>query len=106
MLCAGQAGFVRSCLTYFLGGLLKKKAFNLNNSDLLGLTAIVHLLINPRLFMNIGAILSYILVLGLKVIKSESSFKQGMLLNLLLTPLLLFNFYQVNIFTVFFETVK
>ncbi len=53
--------------------------------------------------MNIGAILSYILVLGLKVIKSESSFKQGMLLNLLLTPLLLFNFYQVNIFTVFFN---
>ncbi|WP_310652004.1 DNA internalization-related competence protein ComEC/Rec2 [Lactobacillus jensenii] len=103
LLCAGQAGFVRSCLTYFLGGLLKKKAFNLNNSDLLGLTAIVHLLINPRLFMNIGAILSYILVLGLKVIKSESSFKQGMLLNLLLTPLLLFNFYQVNIFTVFFN---
>jgi len=103
LLCAGQAGFVRSCLTYFLGGLLKKKAFHISNSDLLGLTAIVHLVITPRLFMNIGAILSYVLVLGLKIVKSDNSFKQGVLLNLILTPLLLFNFYQVNVLTVVFN---
>lgn len=102
-ICAGQAGFVRSCLTYFLVGLLKLINRKLTAADLLGLTVIIHLLFWPRLFLSMGAILSYVLVLGLKFVQGFGEFKQAALLNFLLTPLLLFSFYQVNLLTVFFN---
>lgn len=102
-LSGGQAGFVRASLTYVLGKLFKFKNWKISGIDLLGLTCLVHLLFNPRLFLGIGAILSYVLVLGLQLTSNLSSFKQSVLLNLFLTPLLLFYFYQVNILTVFFN---
>ncbi|TSO26196.1 DNA internalization-related competence protein ComEC/Rec2 [Lactobacillus sp. LL6] len=102
-LSGGQAGFIRASLTYILGKVFKFKNWKISGIDLLGLTCLVHLLFIPRLFLGIGAILSYILVLGLQLTNNLSNFKQSILLNLFLTPLLLFYFYQVNILTVLFN---
>lgn len=99
----GQAGFVRASLTYFLGKFCKFKRYHVAQIDLLGLTCILHLLMVPRLFMMAGALLSYILALGLQLTNKFGGFKQSILLNALLTPLLLFFFYQVNFLTVIFN---
>ncbi|WP_308555670.1 DNA internalization-related competence protein ComEC/Rec2 [uncultured Lactobacillus sp.] len=99
----GQAGFVRASLTYALGKICKYKGYHLAPVDLLGLTCVIHMLCVPRLFMAAGALLSYILALGLQLTDSFSGIKQSILLNLLLTPLLLLFFYQVNFLTVLFN---
>lgn len=102
-LSSGQAGFVRASLTYFLGRVSKYKGLHITQVDLLGLTCIIHLLFVPRLFMAAGALLSYILALGLQLTDSFNGLKQSILLNLLLTPLLLLFFYQINFLTVLFN---
>lgn len=101
----GQPGFIRASLTYILGRIFKFNNWRITGADLLGLTCIVHLIFIPRLFLSTGAILSYVLVLGLQLTNRMASFKQSILLNLFLTPLLLFNFYQVNVLTVIFNTI-
>ena len=99
-----QVGFIRASLTYILGQLFSiKNKLQINKSDLLGLTAILHLIINPRLMMSTGAVLSYILALGLEMTNHMTKFKQSFSLNNLLLPLLLFYFFQFNILTVFFN---
>lgn len=102
-LSGGQPGFIRASLTYFLGKICHFKHLPFSKPDLLGSTCLLHLLFMPRLFMNVGAVLSYLLVLGLLMTDGLSSFKQSTLLNLLLTPLLLFNFFQFNWLTVIFN---
>lgn len=102
-LSGGQPGFIRASLTYILGKIFKFKRWLVSGVDLLGLTCIIHLCLIPRLFLSVGAILSYILVLGLQLTNSMGNFKQSILLNLFLTPLLLFYFYQVNVLTVIFN---
>lgn len=99
----GQAGFVRASISYFLGKICKFKGYRVAKIDLLGLTGILHLLVVPRLFMATGAILSYVLALGLQLTNKFNEIKQSILLNLLLTPLLLLFFYQVNLLTVLFN---
>ncbi len=99
----GQVGFIRASLTYILGQLLSINKLQINKSDLLGLTAVLHLIFAPRLMMNTGAILSYILALGLEMTNHMTKFKQSFSLNSLLLPLLLFYFFQFNLLTVFFN---
>lgn len=53
--------------------------------------------------MAAGAILSYILAAGLQLTNRFNKLTQSILLNVLLTPLLLFFFYQVNLLTVLFN---
>ena len=102
-LSSGQAGFVRASLTYFLGKICKYKGYHIAQVDLLGLTCVIHMLFVPRLFMGAGALLSYILALGLQLTDSFNELKQSILLNLLLTPPLLLFFYQINFLTVLFN---
>lgn len=102
-LSAGQAGFIRASLTYLLGRLLGFKKIPIAGADLLGLTCLLHICFCPRLFMSASAILSYVLVLGLQMTNQMSKFMQSCLLNLLLTPLLLFYFFQFNFLTVLFN---
>ncbi|MDF7672088.1 DNA internalization-related competence protein ComEC/Rec2 [Lactobacillus sp. ESL0701] len=102
-LSSGQAGFVRASLTYLLGKIFDFKNWQIKHFDLLGLTCLVHLLLNPRLMMGVGAILTYILALGLEMTNKMTSLKQSVLLNLLLTPLLLVYFFQFNLLTVIFN---
>ncbi|WP_374211465.1 DNA internalization-related competence protein ComEC/Rec2 [Lactobacillus sp. ESL0791] len=102
-LSGGQAGFIRASLAYFLGKIFKFKNIRLTNFDLLGLTLIIHLLFVPRLLLGVGAVLSYVLALGLQLTSKMSSFKQSVALNFLLTPLLLFYFFQFNFLTVLFN---
>ena len=104
-LCNGQAGFVRASLTYIIGKILTLNKLQINKPDLLGLTAIIHLLINPRLMLGTGALLSYILALGLELTNKMTNFKQSVALNLLLLPLLLFYFFQFNFLTVVFNLI-
>ena len=99
----GQAGFVRASLTYFLGKICKFKGYRVAAIDILGLACILHIMIVPRLFMMAGAILSYLLALGLQLTNKFGKMQQSILLNVLLTPLLLFYFYQVNFLTVLFN---
>lgn len=98
-----QAGFIRASLTYTLGQVFRMNKIPLSKPDLLGLTAILHLAVNPRLMMGTGALLSYVLALGLIMTKNMSNFKQSVALNFLLTPLLLFHFFQFNFLTVIFN---
>ena len=88
----GQAGFVRASLTYFLGKICKFKGYRVAAIDILGLACILHIMIVPRLFMIAGAILSYLLALGLQLTNKFGKMQQSILLNVLLTPLLLFYF--------------
>lgn len=99
----GQAGFVRASLTYFLGKICKFKGYRVAGIDILGLACILHIIFVPRLFMMAGAILSYLLAKGLQLTNKFGKMSQSILLNVLLTPLLLFYFYQVNFLTVLFN---
>ena len=99
----GQAGFIRASLTFILGQIFSLTKLKINKADLLGLTAILHLTVNPRLMLSTGALLSYSLALGLEMTKHLSRFKQSLALNSLLLPLLLFYFFQFNLLTVFFN---
>ncbi|RVU70652.1 MULTISPECIES: DNA internalization-related competence protein ComEC/Rec2 [Lactobacillus] len=103
LLSDGQAGFVRASLTYVLGKISKFKKIKMAGIDILGLTCLLHLCLYPRLFMGIGAILSYVLALGLQLTSKFSKFGQAVSLNLFLTPLLLLFFFQVNLLTVIFN---
>lgn len=103
LLSNGQPGFVRASLTYLLGQFFSLKRWKISGPDLLGLTCLVHIFLVPRLFMNIGAILSYVLALGLQLTRHFNAFWQSVSLNLLLTPLLLFYFFQVNLLTILFN---
>lgn len=94
-----QAGFVRASLSYGLTALFKTKKIKVTSGDKLGLVTIIHIILNPKLFLNCGAILSYLLVLGLEFTKNNKKIKQGLQLNLLITPILLMQFYQINILT-------
>ncbi|WP_416202885.1 DNA internalization-related competence protein ComEC/Rec2 [Lactobacillus sp. PV034] len=100
-----QAGFVRASLGFFLGKIFSLKNIPLTRGDRLGLVALIHLFIKPRLFFNCGAILSYLLVLGLELIGEKGAIKQGLLLNLLITPILLNNFYQFNALSLLFNFI-
>lgn len=64
----------------------------ISSGDKLGIVALTHLLFNPLLFLNSGAILSYLLVFGLEISKYFKKIKQNIVLNLLITPILLHNF--------------
>lgn len=99
----GQAGFVRASLTYFFGKICKFMGYRIASIDVLGLVCILHMMFVPRLFMATGAILSYLLALGLQLTDKFGKLKQSIFLNILLTPLLLFYFYQINLLTVIFN---
>lgn len=99
----GQPGFIRASLTYLLGKIFSFKKIKISGIDLLGLTCIIHIFCMPKLFMSVGAVLSYLLALGLQLTNKMSKLKQSIALNLLLTPLLLINFFQINILTVLFN---
>ncbi|WP_251717057.1 DNA internalization-related competence protein ComEC/Rec2 [Lactobacillus agrestimuris] len=99
----GQAGFIRASLSYILGKIFSFHKIKLSGIDLLGLTCLIHILFLPQLFLNVGAILSYILALGLQLTSKIPSIFQSILLNLLLTPFLLIYFFQINVLTVIFN---
>ncbi len=81
-----QAGFVRASLSYFWSVFFKKKR-KFGSGDKLGIVVLTHLLFNPLLFLSSGAILSYLLVLGLEISKDFKKIRQNFALNLLITPI-------------------
>lgn len=98
-----QSGFVRASLTYVLGQSFRLRKIHINNYDLLGLTFLIHIAFVPRLLLGTGAVLSYVLAFSLILTEKLGKFKQTIAINGLLTPLLLFNFYQFNILTILFN---
>lgn len=102
-LSKGQAGFIRASLTFVLKQIFKFKKIPIAQYDVLGLACIIHLLFDPRLMSGVGALLSYVLALGLEMTNKMSSIKQSIALNALLLPLLLFYFFQFNFLTVIFN---
>lgn len=98
-----QPGFVRASLSYGYGKFFNYKKFPITSADKLGLVVLTHLFIYPALFLSTGAILSYLLVAGLELTKSCSQLKQSIFLNLLILPVLLHYFYQINVLTTFFN---
>lgn len=102
-LSQGQAGFVRASLSYILANFLKFKKLKITGFDLLALTALIHLFFQPKLFTTTGAILSYLLVFGLQLTKNLNTGWQSLALNSLINPILLLFFYQINLFTIFFN---
>ncbi|WP_270262208.1 DNA internalization-related competence protein ComEC/Rec2 [Lactobacillus panisapium] len=102
-LSKGQAGFIRASLTFVLKQIFKFKKIPIAQYDILGLACIIHLLFDPRLMSGVGALLSYVLALGLEMTNKMSSIKQSIALNALLLPLLLFYFFQLNFLTVIFN---
>lgn len=102
-LSKGQAGFIRASLTYILKQMFSFKKTPIAKYDLLGLACLIHILLNPRLMMSVGAQLSYVLALGLEMTNKMSNISQSLALNVLLLPLLLFYFFQFNFLTVVFN---
>lgn len=98
-----QAGFVRASLSYFWGVFFKRKKIMVSSGDKLGIVALTHLMFNPLLFLNSGAILSYLLVFGLEISKNFKKIRQNIVLNLLITPILLHNFYRINVLTIIYN---
>ena len=98
-----QPGFVRASLGFVLGEIFCLAKIPISSGDKLGIVTLIHLFFQPRLFFNCGAVLSYLLVLGLELIGNRRILIQGFLLNLLISPILLANFYRVNVLTVFFN---
>lgn len=60
---------MRASLSYFWNVFFKRKKIMISSGDKLGIVALTHLLFNPLLFLNSGAILSYLLVFGLEISK-------------------------------------
>lgn len=100
-----QAGFVRASIGYTLSQLLSAKKMKLSELDQLGITSILHLLIVPRLFCSIGAILSYVLAFGLRITSGFTNRWKSTLINLLLTPFLLISYSQINVLTMLFNLI-
>lgn len=98
-----QPGFVRASLGYMLASFFSFKKIPLSSGDRLGLVALIHLIINPKLFYSSGAILSYLLVFGLELTHNFGKLRQNINLNLLINPILLFSFYRVNVLTILYN---
>lgn len=98
-----QAGFVRASLSYFWSVFFNRKKIMVSSGDKLGIVVLSHLIFNPLLFLNSGAILSYLLVFGLEISKNFGKIKQNIVLNSLVTPILLNNFYRINFLTVVYN---
>lgn len=102
-LSKGQAGFIRASLTYALKQMFSFQKTPIAKYDLLGLACLIHIFLVPRLMMGVGALLSYVLALGLEMTDKMSNLNQSLALNILLLPLLLFYFFQFNFLTVVFN---
>jgi competence protein ComEC len=100
-----QPGFVRAGISYGIKQVRKFRRWPLANCDILGLTLCLHLCLQPRLFLNVGAQLSYLLAWGLQLTADRSRWQQGLCLNLLIAPVLLANFYGLNLLTCLFNLV-
>lgn len=100
-----QPGFVRACLAFFLRKISQFKKWGLQADDCLGLTLLCHLVLVPNLLLNLGAQLSYLLFWGLQLVKGRSALSAGLWLNLLIAPLLLASFYNLNVLTSVFSLV-
>lgn len=102
-LSAGQPGFIRATLSYVFSAGLAFKSRRIGRADLLGLTYCCQQLFTPRLLLETGGILTYVLALGLVLTTKLPDCKQAFWLNGLLTPFLLYFFYQVNVCTIFYN---
>jgi competence protein ComEC len=102
-LSAGQPGFIRATLSYVFSAGLAFKSRRIGRADLLGLTYCCQQLFTPRLLLETGGILTYVLALGLVLTVKLPDCKQAFWLNGLLTPFLLYFFYQVNVCTIFYN---
>lgn len=102
-LSAGQPGFIRATLSYLFSAGLAFKGRRIGRADLLGLTYCCQQLFTPRLLLETGGILTYVLALGLVLTAKLPDCKQALWLNGLLTPFLLYFFYQVNVCTIFYN---
>lgn len=100
-----QPGFVRAGISYGLKQISRFRRSSLPSCDLLGLTLCLHLLVQPRLFLNVGAQLSYLLTWGLQLVELFPRWQQGICLNLLVAPVLLANFYGLNCLTCLFNLI-
>jgi competence protein ComEC len=98
-----QPGFVRAGISYGLKKISRFRRWTLPACDLLGLTLCLHLLLQPRLFLNVGAQLSYLLTWGLQLVEQLPKWQRGICLNLLIAPVLLANFYGLNFLTCLFN---
>lgn len=98
-----QAGLMRATLTYFLANILSYKKIKLAELDKFGLVLLIHQLIFPNLMLNVGAQLSYLLVFGLKIIPTKDEILQSVWLNILIFPLLVRNFFELNLLTVVYN---
>lgn len=98
-----QPGFIRASLMYCLGRFLAYRGLKITSADLLGLVFSLQLLFNPRLLLQTGGMLTYVLAAGLVLTQEMQGLSQSAWLNLLLTPFLLFFFYQVNVATIFYN---
>lgn len=102
-LSAGQPGFIRATLSYVFSAGLAFKSRRIGRADLLGLTYCCQQLFTPRLLLETGGILTYVLALGLVLTAKLPDCKQAFWLNGMLTPFLLYFFYQVNVCTIFYN---
>lgn len=102
-LSAGRPGFIRATLSYVFSAGLAFKSRRIGRADLLGLTYCCQQLFTPRLLLETGGILTYVLALGLVLTAKLPDCKQAFWLNGLLTPFLLYFFYQVNVCTIFYN---
>ncbi|MGN1407848.1 DNA internalization-related competence protein ComEC/Rec2 [Lactobacillus sp.] len=98
-----QPGFIRASLMYCLGRFLAYRGLNITSADLLGLVFSLQLFFNPRLLLQTGGMLTYVLAAGLVLTQEIQGLSQSAWLNLLLTPFLLYFFYQVNVATIFYN---
>lgn len=102
-LSAFQPGFFRATLTFLLSSFFKSKKIPLSLLDILSLVFIFHLFLKPSLLLNVGAILSYLLVVAIIATKKYSMIMQNIFVNLAILPILLHYFFQMNILTIIFN---
>ncbi len=95
-----QAGLVRATLGFFISLFCNKSQIKISSIDQLSLVTLTHLIFFPSVFLGIGAQLSYLLVFGLRIIKTNNYWRKNLALNTLIAPVLIFNFYELNLLTV------
>jgi len=97
----------RAFMCYIFKHINRKLGFDLSNLDIISLIGSVFLICNPSIMFSFGYIFSFLSTFVLEIFKlyKENKYKVSFFVYLVNLPLLLLNYYKINLSTLFFSFV-
>lgn len=111
LLLSFSPSVLRSFLFFFLLSINKINYFYIKTTNIFLLTLSLSLLLNPFFIYNIGFLFSYtisfFLIISIDYLKNMSRIKQSFLVSfisfLVSFPICIYNFYQINLLSIFYN---